>query len=123
MPDDGAYRHGDFTQAYPLMRGSAPLFVALLTLGLGLDRIPPGGYVGIALISCGLFALVDWRRSRPILLLSGLAVGALLLLVGGLLPAAVVAGLALFVALVAGFSVLLVLRLLLLPFRLSVRWH
>jgi len=71
----GAYRHGDFTQAYPLMRGSAPLFVALLTLGLGLDRISGGGYAGIALICCGLFILVDWRQSRPGLLVSGLAAG------------------------------------------------
>lgn len=71
----GAYRHGDFTQAYPLMRGSAPLFVALLTLAFGLDRISAGGYAGIALICCGLFVLVDWRRSRPNLLLFGLAAG------------------------------------------------
>ena len=71
----GAYRHGDFSQAYPLMRGSAPLFVALLTLGLGLDPISAGGYAGIALICCGLFALVDWRKSRPDLLLFGLAAG------------------------------------------------
>jgi drug/metabolite transporter (DMT)-like permease len=71
----GAYRHGDFTQAYPLMRGSAPLFVALLTLAFGLDRISGGGYAGIALICCGLFILVDWRKSRPDLLLFGLAAG------------------------------------------------
>jgi drug/metabolite transporter (DMT)-like permease len=71
----GAYRHGDFTQAYPLMRGSAPLFVALLTLAFGLDRISAGGYAGIGLICCGLFILVDWRKSRPDLLLFGLAAG------------------------------------------------
>jgi drug/metabolite transporter (DMT)-like permease len=71
----GAYRHGDFTQAYPLMRGSSPLIVALLTLALGLDRISPVGYAGIVLVSLGLFALVDWRHGRPVLLLFALGAG------------------------------------------------
>jgi drug/metabolite transporter (DMT)-like permease len=71
----GAYRHGDFTQAYPLMRGSAPLLVAAITLALGLDSIPAAGYGGIALISLGLFALVDWKAGRPVLLLFALGAG------------------------------------------------
>jgi drug/metabolite transporter (DMT)-like permease len=74
----GAYRHGDFTVAYPLMRGSSPLLVALITLVLGLDTIPAAGYAGIALISLGLFALVDWRVGRPILVLFALGAGATL---------------------------------------------
>jgi len=71
----GAYRHGDFSQAYPLMRGSSPLIVALITLALGLDRISSAGYAGIVLVSLGLFALVDWRHGKPVLLLFALGAG------------------------------------------------
>jgi drug/metabolite transporter (DMT)-like permease len=74
----GAYRHGDFTQAYPLMRGSAPLLVALCTVTLGLERLAWTGYAGIAMVSLGLFALVDWRNGRPVLLLFALGAGATL---------------------------------------------
>lgn len=74
----GAYRHGDFTLAYPLMRGSSPLLVALITLVLGLDPIPAAGYAGIALISLGLFALVDWNRGTPVLVMFALGAGATL---------------------------------------------
>ena len=74
----GAYRHGDFTVAYPLMRGSSPLMVALITLVLGLDTIPAAGYAGIALISLGLFALVDWNRGTPVLMMFALGTGATL---------------------------------------------
>ena len=74
----GAYRHGDFTVAYPLMRGSSPLLVALITLVLGLDPIPAAGYAGIALISLGLFALVDWNRGTPVLVMFALGAGATL---------------------------------------------
>jgi drug/metabolite transporter (DMT)-like permease len=74
----GAYRHGDFTQAYPLMRGSAPLLVALCTAALGLEHMAWSGYAGIAMVSLGLFALVDWKHGRPILLLFALGAGATL---------------------------------------------
>ena len=74
----GAYRHGDFTQAYPLMRGSAPLLVALFTVTLGLDQLAWTGVAGIAMISLGLFALVDWKHGRPVLLLFALGAGATL---------------------------------------------
>jgi hypothetical protein len=77
-PRYDAYRHGDFSQAYPLMRGSAPLLVALITVALGLDVLPLAGYGGIALISLGLFALVDWKAGRPVLLLFALGAGAAL---------------------------------------------
>ena len=74
----GAYRHGDFSQAYPLMRGSAPLLVALCTVTLGLEQLAWSGYAGIALVSLGLFALVDWKNGRPMLLLFALGAGATL---------------------------------------------
>jgi drug/metabolite transporter (DMT)-like permease len=74
----GAYQHGDFTQAYPLMRGSAPLLVALCTVTLGLDQLAWTGYTGIVMVSLGLFALVDWKKGRPVLLLFALGTGATL---------------------------------------------
>lgn len=74
----GAYRHGDFSQAYPLMRGSAPLLVALFTVTLGLEQLPWTGYAGIVLVSLGLFALVDWKNGKAVLLVFALAAGATL---------------------------------------------
>jgi drug/metabolite transporter (DMT)-like permease len=52
-----AYRHGDLSYVYPLMRGSAPLITmcaALLIVGEGL-RV--GGYVGVLLLSAGVLTL------------------------------------------------------------------
>jgi len=71
----GAYRHGDFSQAYPLMRGSAPLIVAVIVVTLGLEQLTWTGYAGIALISLGLFALVNWKSGRPVLLAFALLAG------------------------------------------------
>ena len=52
-----AYRTGDMSVVYPLMRGAAPLLVAAAAVFL-LDEHPgPGGWAGIALISCGVLGL------------------------------------------------------------------
>ncbi len=52
-----AYRAGDLSLAYPLMRGTAPLITALLGAAL-LRELPSGLTVlGIVLISGGIFAL------------------------------------------------------------------
>ena len=46
-----AYRHGDLSYAYPLMRGSAPLITACAaTLVVG-EALRPGGYLGVLLLS------------------------------------------------------------------------
>ena len=74
----GAYRHGDFSQAYPLMRGSSPLLLALITVVLGLETLPLAGYAGIATISLGLFALIDWRSGSRVLVLFAIGAGAIL---------------------------------------------
>ncbi|NOV22868.1 hypothetical protein E5S69_04865 [Cupriavidus necator] len=73
-----AYNRGDFSQAYPLMRGSAPMMVAILLLLTGSERLGPGGYAGIALICCGLVSLVHWRRQPADLLGFALLAGACL---------------------------------------------
>lgn len=62
-----AYRSGDLSFAYPLMRGTAPLIVALLGIAfLGeLPTLPMGG--GILLISAGIvsIAFVHHRKHPP----------------------------------------------------------
>ncbi len=48
-----AYRTGDFSQVYPLARGSAPLLVALASG----ESLRSGQVWGVALISVGIFSL------------------------------------------------------------------
>jgi phosphonate utilization associated putative membrane protein len=53
----GAYKHGDLGLTYPLMRGTAPLLVALsasLTLG---EHLSPMAWAGVLGVSCGVLAL------------------------------------------------------------------
>jgi drug/metabolite transporter (DMT)-like permease len=53
----GAYRSGDLSLAYPLARGSAPLFLSLWgTLLLG-EAASPAGLAGIGLIVAGLYVV------------------------------------------------------------------
>jgi phosphonate utilization associated putative membrane protein len=53
----GAYRHGDLGLTYPLMRGTAPLLVALSsTLVLG-EALSPLAWAGVLGVSCGVLAL------------------------------------------------------------------
>lgn len=53
----GAYKHGDLGLTYPLMRGVAPLLVALsaaLTLG---EILTPLAWAGVLGVSCGVLVL------------------------------------------------------------------
>lgn len=50
-----AYRHGDFSPAYTLMRGTAPLLVLLGGLAAG-ERLAPLQAAGVALVSAGVAA-------------------------------------------------------------------
>ena len=64
-----AYRTGDLSFAYPLMRGTAPLLVALLGIVL-LRELPSGPMaLGILLISAGIVSIAfvksGTRRSHP----------------------------------------------------------
>ncbi|WP_298930186.1 EamA family transporter [uncultured Ramlibacter sp.] len=53
----GAYKHGDLGLTYPLMRGTAPLLVALSSsLMLG-ERLSPLAWAGVLAVSCGVLAL------------------------------------------------------------------
>jgi phosphonate utilization associated putative membrane protein len=53
----GAYRHGDLGLTYPLMRGTAPLLVALsaaVTVG---ETLSPLSWAGVLGVSCGILVL------------------------------------------------------------------
>jgi drug/metabolite transporter (DMT)-like permease len=59
-----AYRAGDMSLAYPLMRGTAPLIVAILSGAVLGERLSPGAWAGVLLISGGVFGLTLTHR-RP----------------------------------------------------------
>lgn len=52
-----AYRLADMSLAYPLMRGVAPLIVALVSLPLAGEALSGGEWAGVGLISSGILAL------------------------------------------------------------------
>jgi drug/metabolite transporter (DMT)-like permease len=62
-----SYRLGDFSQTYPLARGTSPLVVVALAAFFA-GEVPTGGeLVGVALICGGLAALVFYgRRHQPV---------------------------------------------------------
>lgn len=58
-----AYRHGDLSFAYPLMRGAAPLLVVLLGVAFLGEHPSPMALTGIFLICSGILAIA-WFGSR-----------------------------------------------------------
>lgn len=53
----GAYRAGDLSHGYPIMRGTAPLLVAVAALVLFDESVSAQAWFGIALISGGVLSL------------------------------------------------------------------
>jgi drug/metabolite transporter (DMT)-like permease len=53
-----AYRAGDLSHTYPLMRGSVPLLVAFGSLALVGERLSELGWIGVSLISGGILLLI-----------------------------------------------------------------
>ncbi len=60
-----AYRTGDMNQVYPLMRGVAPLLVALASGPLIGEGLTPGRWVGVALICLGVGGMALAQPSGP----------------------------------------------------------
>src|SRR5690606_37277903 len=52
-----AYRHGDLGLTYPLMRGSAPLLVALLSVSVLGETLPPLAWAGVLGVCAGVLVL------------------------------------------------------------------
>ncbi len=61
-----SYRDGDFSYAYPLMRGTAPLLTALVTVFFLGDTLPGSGWLGVILLTSGILLLAfdALRRGR-----------------------------------------------------------
>ncbi|QJD89348.1 EamA family transporter [Duganella dendranthematis] len=59
-----AYRHGDMSQAYPLMRGAAPLLVALASVPLLGERLHLRQDIAVMLICGGVLTLTILRGAR-----------------------------------------------------------
>jgi drug/metabolite transporter (DMT)-like permease len=61
-----AYRSGDLSYAYPLMRGAAPLLTALVAGVVLNEPLTLGGKMGILLLSSGILILAgdSWRSGR-----------------------------------------------------------
>jgi drug/metabolite transporter (DMT)-like permease len=53
----GAYRTGDMSYAYPLMRGTAPMIVALLSAPILGEHLSPAAWAGVVLICGGVVSL------------------------------------------------------------------
>ena len=72
-----AYNNLDFSVAYPLARGMAPVAAALLGVAFLGDSLSPGSLIGILLVTCGLVILTLGVRLRWVGLLSALSAGLL----------------------------------------------
>jgi len=60
----GAYRWGEMSYTYPVMRGGGPMIVALIgALALG-EVLPPGETLGVLLICAGILAFASGRHDR-----------------------------------------------------------
>src|SRR5687767_3004151 len=68
-----AYRRGDLSFAYPLMRGVAPLIVTVLGVVFLAERLEPKTIAGIALISAGIIAIAWFASGRHTLAAAGFA--------------------------------------------------
>jgi phosphonate utilization associated putative membrane protein len=53
----GAYKHGELGLTYPLMRGTAPLLVALSATAAFGESLSPVAWAGVLGVSCGVLAL------------------------------------------------------------------
>lgn len=60
----GAYRHGELGFAYPIMRGTAPLLVALASGHIIGEHLPIATWIGVAGISTGVLAIGLTRSGR-----------------------------------------------------------
>ena len=60
----GAYRWGELTYVYPIMRGGGPMIVALLgAVALG-EVLAPAQTLGVVLVSAGILAFASGRHDR-----------------------------------------------------------
>jgi len=69
----GAYRWGDLSFTYPVMRGGGPLLVALAGVVAFGEVLPRAETAGVLLISAGILAFATHRASDPVAMRKSLA--------------------------------------------------
>lgn len=52
-----AYRYGEMSQVYPMMRGTAAMLIPVLSMFIYQEQLSAIGWIGLVLIVCGLFSL------------------------------------------------------------------
>ncbi|MCZ2498745.1 EamA family transporter [Xylophilus sp. Kf1] len=60
----GAYRYGDLGLTYPVMRGSAPLLVALAGTAMGGERLSAQAWAGVTVVCAGVLTVGLARAGR-----------------------------------------------------------
>ncbi|MCM8731036.1 EamA family transporter [Hephaestia sp. GCM10023244] len=60
-----AYQIGDLSAVYPVMRGTAPLLTALVTLGLFGEPATAQEIAGIAIVGAAMFIMMGGRHVQP----------------------------------------------------------
>ena len=60
----GAYRYGELSYAYPIMRGGGPLIVAATTGFLFLESLSGNQWLGVVLVCAGILALATGAHDR-----------------------------------------------------------
>lgn len=61
-----AYRHGDLSHVYPLARGSAPLIVAAVSVGIIGEALSGTGLVAVVLMGLGIMSLAFARGAQQL---------------------------------------------------------
>ncbi|CAN5239801.1 DMT family transporter [soil metagenome] len=59
------YRIADMSETYPVMRGTAPLLVAVASVVFLHEALAPLAWLGVILICCGILGMTAGRRMRP----------------------------------------------------------
>ena len=60
----GAYRWGELSYAYPIMRGGGPVVVALASAAVFGEVLPLGPTIGVALVCSGIVAFASGHADR-----------------------------------------------------------
>jgi len=82
-----SYTHADMSQVYPLMRGTAPLLVALVTVFWSGDALSPPAWAGVLGICAGIVVMalgthVDERKGIRVALLNAFVIAGYTLIDG-----------------------------------------
>ncbi len=67
----GAYRHGELSYVYPIMRGGGPMIVAASGALVFAEILRPGEWIGVVLICGSILALASGTHDRRATLFAG----------------------------------------------------